>query len=113
MSQESEATRQQVQPQEGEEPSNAQEMFLGKVKITDGKTLSYCQWTVVGAGDQWTYSAIMPLSGGSNHHIVMGHEADGSFRREANSDTKEEAMDAVRARISAFLKKQPRWRVIK
>ena len=115
MSQESEATTQgQLRPEEAapEGPSKAQEMFLGKMKITDGNTVSYCQWTVVGAGDRWTYSAMMPLSSDKNHHIVMGHDADGSFLREAYSDSKEEALAAVRGRIMAFLKRQPRWRVI-
>ena len=116
MSQESKATTQgQLQPEEAdapEGPSKAQEMFLGKLKITDGKTVSFCQWTVVGAGGQWAYSAMMPLGNDNNHHIVMGHDADGSFLREAYTDTKDEAMSAVRGRILAFLKKQPRWRII-
>jgi len=105
MSQESEATT-------PEESSKAQEMFLGKLKITDGKTISFCQWTVVGAGERWAYSAIMPLGNDSNHRIVMGHDAKGNFLREAYSDTKDEALAAVRGRIMAFLKRQPRWRVI-
>ncbi len=116
MSQESEATTQgQLMPEEAaapEEPSKAQEMFLGKIKITDGKTVSFCQWTVVGAGDQWAYSAMMPLGNNKNHHIVVGHDADGNFLREAYSDTKDEALSAVRGRILAFLKRQPRWRII-
>ncbi len=116
MSQESEATtRGPLQPEEGaapEGPSKAQEMFLGKLKITDGKTVSFCQWTVVGAGDQWAYSAMMPLGNNKNHHIVMGQDADGNFLREAHSDTKDEALIAVRGRILAFLKRQPRWRII-
>ena len=116
MSQESEATIQgQLMPEEAaaaEEPSKAQEMFLGKIKITDGKTVSFCQWTVVGAGDQWAYSAMMPLGGDSNHRIVMGHDADGNFLHEAYSDSREEALTAARERIMAFLKRQPRWRVI-
>ncbi len=116
MSQESEGTtRGDLQPEEAdapEESSKAQEMFLGKLKITDGKTVSYCQWTVVGAGDQWAYSAMMPLGSDRNHRIVMGHDTDGNFLREAYSDSKEEALTAVRGRIMAFLKRQPRWRVI-
>ena len=116
MSQESEGpTQGQPQPEEAaapEGPNKAQEMFLGKMKITDGKTVSYCQWTVVGAGDQWAYSAMMPLSNDNNHRIVMGHDTDGNFLREAYSDSKEEALTAVRGRIMAFLKRQPRWRVI-
>jgi hypothetical protein len=116
MSQESEANTQGcLAPEKAaaeEEPSNAQEMFLGKLTITDGKTRSYCQWTVVGAGDRWTYSAIMPLSSGSNHRIVMGQGPDGGFLREAYSDSKEDALAVVQARIMTFLKKQPRWRII-
>ena len=116
MSQDSEATTQDpVQPEKAdapEGPSKAQEMFLGKLKITDGKTVSFCQWTVVGTGGQWAYSAMMPLGNDNNHHIVMGHDADGSFLREAYTDTKDEAMSAVRGRILAFLKRQPRWRII-
>ena len=69
MSQESEGpTQGQHQPEEAaapEESSKAQEMFLGKLKITDGKTVSYCQWTVVGAGEQWAYSLLRrPRRGG-------------------------------------------------
>ncbi len=116
MSQESEATtRGHLSPEEAaapEGPSKAQEMFLGKIKITDGKTVSFCQWTVVGTVGQWAYSAMMPLGNDNNHHIVMGHDTVGNFLREAYSDTKEEALTAVRGRIMAFLKKQPRWRVI-
>ena len=115
MSQESEAATQQAQPDETvtlDESSNAQEMFLGKLKITDGNTLSFCQWTVVGNAGKWTYSAIMPLSSGTNHRIAMGHKADGSFSHEAQADSKEAALAAVKARIMAFLKRQPRWRVI-
>ncbi|TDI13229.1 MAG: hypothetical protein E2P04_03765 [Acidobacteria bacterium] len=116
MSQESEATTQDpVQPEEADAPegsSKAQEMFLGKLKITDGKTVSFFQWTVVGAGSRWAYSAMMPLGNNKNHHIVMGHDANGNFLREAYSDTKDEAMSAVRGRILAFLKRQPRWRIL-
>ncbi len=116
MSQESEATTQEElsgdEARVSEQRSNAQEMFLGKLKITDGQTVSFCQWTVVGAGNQWVYSALMPLSNGSNHRIVMGYDSDGNFLREANSDTREEAQTAVREHIMAFLKKQPRWRII-
>ncbi len=116
MSQESEETTQgDLQPEEAdapEESSQAQEMFLGKIKITDGKMVSFCQWTVVGAGEQWAYSAMMPLGSDNNHRIVMGHDADGNFLREAYSDSKEEALTAVQGRIMAFLKRQPRWRVI-
>ena len=116
MSQESEATTQgHLSPEEAaapEGPSKAQEMFLGKMKITDGKTVSYCQWTVVGAGDQWAYSAMMPLGSDRNHRIVMGHDAHGNFLREAYSDSKDDALTAVRGRIMAFLKRQPRWRVL-
>ena len=116
MSQESEATTQDhLPPQEAAAPegsSKAQEMFVGKLKITDGKKVSFCQWTVVGAGDQWAYSAMMPLGMDNNHHIVMGHDAEGNFLRKAYSDSKEEALTAVRGRIMAFLKRQPRWRVI-
>lgn len=116
MSQKSEATTQDGLPAVEESApkrhSNAQEMLLGKLKITDGKTVSFCQWTVVGAGDQWVYSAIMPLTNGSNHRIVMDHDTDGNFLREAVSDTREGAQAAVQERIMAFLRKQPRWRVI-
>ena len=98
--------------EEAEKPSKAREMFVGKVKITDGKELSYCEWSVVGAGDQWTYSATMPLKGGTIHKIVMGTDRSGHFLREAHSKTREEACEAVRAHIATFLRRQPRWRVI-
>ena len=115
MSQESEGNTQGLTPEEAAAPeksSKAQEMSLGKLKITDGETVSYCQWTVVGGGERWAYSALMPLGNDNNHRIVMGHDADGNFLHEAYSDTKEEALAAVRGRIMVFLKRQPRWRVI-
>jgi hypothetical protein len=99
-------------PQEAPKPTEAKEMFLGKIKITDGQTLSYCEWTVVGAGDQWRYSAVMPLKNGSKHRIVMGTDPAGRFLYEIHTDNRDDACAAVKGRVLAFLKKQPRWRVI-
>jgi hypothetical protein len=104
--------QQEPAPQEDGKPTEAKEMFLGKIKITDGRSLSYCEWTVVGAGGQWRYSAVMPLKGGAKHRISMGTDAGGKFVYEIQTDDRDAACAAVKERVLAFLKKQPRWRVI-
>lgn len=96
----------------GERHEKAREMFLGKINITDGKEISYCEWNVVGAGETWTYSAFMRLKNGTHHRIVVGYDQRGAFVREAQAGSKEDAIVAVKARILAFLKRQPRWRVV-
>ncbi len=95
-----------------EQTENAKEMLLGKVQITDGTHVSHCEWNVVGAGQKWAFSAIMQLKNGTNHRIVMGYDKDGCFLHKGQASSKEEALAAAKTRIQAFLKRQPRWRVI-